>query len=60
LVERGIVDGKSGSIRYWKGITLKSLVPNGTESVPDLDNDGTTGTENSAKSLYKGKQNDFY
>jgi len=59
LIEKGITDGKSGSIRYWKGITLKILVPNGTENVPDLATDGTTGTENSAKSLYEGNQKDF-
>ena len=27
LEEKGIADSKSGSIRYWKGITLQSLVP---------------------------------
>ncbi len=30
LIEKGITESKSGSIRYWRGITFKGLVPNGT------------------------------
>ena len=59
LIEKGITESKSGSIRYWKGITLKSPVPNGTENVPDSHTNGTTGTEKSGKSLYKEKQKEF-
>jgi len=59
LFERGIIDGKSGSTRCWKGITLKSLVPHGMGNVPDLNTEGTTGTEKSVKSLYRGKQKNF-
>ena len=59
LTEKGITESKSGSIRYWKGLTLKSLVPNGTGNVPDLDTNGTTRTENSVKSLMREKQKNF-
>ncbi len=59
LIEKDVTESKSGSIRYWNGITLKSLVPNGTENVPDLGTNGTTGTEKSGKSLYKEKQKKF-
>lgn len=59
LIEKGVTDGKSGSVRYWKGITLNSIVPDGTENVPDLDTNGTTGTEKSVKSLYEGKLKNF-
>ena len=59
LIEKGITEGKSGSIRYWKGITLKSLVPNGTQNVPDSNNNGTTGTEKSVNVYMKEKQKKF-
>lgn len=42
LIEKGILDGKSGAIRLWKGVTLQSLVPTGTFSVPVSDSIGTT------------------
>lgn len=56
LTEKGINDSKSGSIRYWRGITLRSLVPNGTQNVPDSNTNGTTTTQKSGNSLMKGKQ----
>ena len=59
LIEKGITEGKSGAVRYWKGITLQSLVPEGQENVPKSNENGTRQTKFPENSLIKGKQKDF-
>lgn len=59
LEEKGITDGKSGSIRYWKGITGKSLVPEGQENVPKSNGKGTGHDQYPQSSTIKEKQNNF-
>jgi len=59
LIERGIGEGKSGSIRYWKGITLRSLVPDGAENVPILASNGTSDNQKPENSLYKRNTKKF-
>lgn len=59
LIERGIIEGKSGGVRYWKGLTLQTLVPNGTRDVPNSDTNGTRGAGNTGTLLRKGIQERF-
>jgi len=59
LEEKGITDGKSGGVRYWKGIILQSLVPEGQENVPKFNMSGTRQTVFPENTHIKGKQKDF-
>ncbi len=46
LMQRGVAEGKSGSVRFWKGIAVKgSLVPGGQVNVPVLDTEGQVGQD---------------
>lgn len=59
LVEKGVTDGKSGAIRYWKGITTRSLVLKGQENVPNSNTIGTKQTEIPEVSICKDIQEKF-
>jgi len=58
-VEKGLGEGRVGKARYWKGITLQSLVPEGQENVPKSNVSGTRQTDFPENSLIKEKQKNF-
>jgi putative DNA primase/helicase len=65
LTEKSITEGRNGRERYWRGIRLKNdseshiLGDKSDKTFPELATNVTGVTENSMKSLYKEKQEDF-
>jgi putative DNA primase/helicase len=65
LTEKGITEGRNGRERYWRGLRLKTDSEShlsgdkSDKTLPELATNVTGVTDNSRKSLYKEKQEDF-